>query len=31
MKNVSERLLSIGVGELKLYYNIDEFIIEKYN
>ena len=26
-----EPLLSIGVGELKLYYSIDEFIIEKYN
>ena len=31
MKNISEPLLSIGVGELKLYYSIDEFIIEKYN
>ena len=31
MKNISEPLLSIGVGELKLCYSIGEFIIEKYN
>ena len=31
MKNTSEPLLNVGVGELKLYYTIEEFIIDKYN
>lgn len=31
MKNISEPLLNVGVGELKLYYTIEEFILDKYN